>query len=306
MAYTSGAYYGRGGAGSPPQGRHPAAGAYDGPRPFGGGAATGGGADPGGASASAFYNHVRSSVHRTDGYGAGGAVPVPASAVGLGELHARLSALSAGHGPAGGDVAPHYPGAGTAAHIPAGSLVGGGLAHAPSTLTPPRGAGGGAAYQPPSSYTHGGGGGGGAAMMSPGGGGGGGGDDGGLTADELAALRVVELDSKVRVSADVSPAAGASPDELSPSKLNLQRLCDDATAKVFPKHVVFSRANGSPVVEIVIAELFELTEDDARHSLTFFLQRTSGVAVIEVVCANAAARGALYKIVCGKRNQLAG
>ena len=185
---------------------------------------------------------------------------------------------------------PHYPSAGTAAHIPAGSYVGGNVASTPSAVRSPS-RGGGPADQP----------------SAPNGAPPAAGDEGGLSAPELAALRVVELDSKVKVSADVSNRSASTPmEEMSPSKLTLQPLCDDATAKVFPKHVVFARANGSPVVEIVIGELFELTEDDTRHSLTFYLQRTSGVAVIEVACANAATRSALYKIVCAKRNQLDG
>jgi hypothetical protein len=128
--------------------------------------------------------------------------------------------------------------------------------------------------------------------------------DGGLSAEELTTLRVVELDCKVRVLADTTEHAVQDIAALSPSRLTMSVLCEDATVKIFPRHVVFSRPNGSPVVEIVILELFELTEDDGRGALTFYLQRVNGVAVISVATESAAARAVIYKLVCAKRNQL--
>lgn len=119
-------------------------------------------------------------------------------------------------------------------------------------------------------------------------------DDSGLTPAELDVLRVAELDAKVKVLADVSQRSTGE----------LTNLCDEAVVKVFPRHVVFSRPSGSPVVELVIAELFELTEDDAQQTLRFHLQRASGVTVIEVVTPSVAVRSALYKLVCSKRNAL--
>jgi hypothetical protein len=82
-------------------------------------------------------------------------------------------------------------------------------------------------------------------------------------------------------------------------------LCDEATVKVFPRHVVFARADGSPVAELVVAELFELTEDDPRGILVFHFERQSGEAgAIQVSCKSLQARSALYKLVCAKRNAL--
>ena len=132
-------------------------------------------------------------------------------------------------------------------------------------------------------------------------------NDTGLSEEEMSAIRVFEFDARVRVSADVRKPHDLEAANIvgNPSKLRLQSLCDDAIAKVFPKHVVFVRSDGSPVVEIVISELFELTEDDLRQSLTFHLQQQKGgIAVIEVVCANSSVRSALYKIIVAKRNFL--
>lgn len=118
---------------------------------------------------------------------------------------------------------------------------------------------------------------------------------GGLTEAEVAFLRVAEIDTKVAIFANVNV-------ERDPNAFT--RICDEASVKVFARHVVFSRADGGPVVELVIAELVELTEDDAKSSLQFHLEREAGSAVIEVVCKNAAARSTLYKLVCAKRNTL--
>lgn len=121
-------------------------------------------------------------------------------------------------------------------------------------------------------------------------------DGDGLTPNELEAIRVAEIDSKFSVSAAVSNDTS--------QPMTFTKLADETTVKVFPRHVVFSRVDGSPIVELVIAELFELTEDATKDSLSFHLQRASGTAVIEVSSASSAARSVLYKLVCAKRNAL--
>ena len=115
---------------------------------------------------------------------------------------------------------------------------------------------------------------------------------------EVECLRVVELEAKVSVLADLRTTADASPPQLT-------LICDDATVKIFPQHIVLSRPSGAPVVELVILELHELTEDDARNALDFVLKKPDGsVTVVEVQCASAVARSAIYKLVCSKRNLL--
>ena len=121
-----------------------------------------------------------------------------------------------------------------------------------------------------------------------------------LTSQEMECLRVVELDAHVAVSASVP--SGSNPNEAQPP---LQSLCDSAVVKIFPKHVVFSRSvNGSSVVELVIAELSELSEDTSRGALTFVLQKPTGSVIIEITCRNQIALSALYKMVCSKKNMI--
>jgi hypothetical protein len=116
-------------------------------------------------------------------------------------------------------------------------------------------------------------------------------NDDGLTGAEVDCIRVAELRAKVMV------AAGK------PGSMSV--LDKESTVKVFPHHVVFSRTDNTPVVEIVIAELFELTEDDARGALQFHLDRGQGRSVmIEVACSDPATLSLLYKLVCAKRNAL--
>jgi hypothetical protein len=128
-----------------------------------------------------------------------------------------------------------------------------------------------------------------------------------LLPQELQCLRSAELDSSVAVYADLRKgAAGGTTDAdstLPPPQLTL--LCEDASVKIFPQLVVLSRPNGSPLVEMVIAELNELTEDDSRGTLAFSLRKHDGsVTVVEVQCGSPAARSTLYKLVCSKRNLL--
>lgn len=127
-----------------------------------------------------------------------------------------------------------------------------------------------------------------------------------LTADELETLRVVELDDVFSVYATApssmppgTPTGGQAP--LPP----MQQLSDSCTAKVFPKHVVLAKTlNGAPVVELVIQELSELSEDTDRCSLTFVLAKPTGTALIEVCGRNPVALTAFYKLVCSKRNKI--
>jgi hypothetical protein len=127
-----------------------------------------------------------------------------------------------------------------------------------------------------------------------------------LTADELEALRVIELDDVFSVFAtapsSIPPGAQTSAQTPLPP---LQQLCDSCTAKVFPRHVVLAKTlNGAPVVELVIQELSELSEDTDRCSLTFVLAKPTGTALIEVCGRNPVALTAFYKLVCSKRNKI--
>lgn len=125
-------------------------------------------------------------------------------------------------------------------------------------------------------------------------------DDETLTQDELRALRVVELACPVSVSYGEVTSANASP----PSSMRL--LAEEATIKIYPRHVFLCRtANGSPVAEIVIAELSELSEDEEKGSLSFYLKKSGGdggLTVVEITCAEPHSRSAIYKLVCSRRS----
>lgn len=124
-----------------------------------------------------------------------------------------------------------------------------------------------------------------------------------LTQAEMEALRVVELDATVRLFASASTAAPSSSGANAAPPLTL--ISEAASVKVFPRHLFFSQlGGGAPLVELVIQELVELTEDAARGSLLFTLRKASGVSVVEVVCPSAPARSALYKLVCAKRGAI--
>jgi hypothetical protein len=153
-----------------------------------------------------------------------------------------------------------------------------------------------------------------------------------VDATELVAARVVELDGDVAVfaqdgaAASAAPAAGGNPDAPSASVGPAAQpvlICPSATVKIFARHVVAARSDtGAPVAELVIAELFQLTEDEGANSVTFFLgpvleaseasrsasyTSASVVAastVVEMRCSTPAQRRALYKLVCARRSAI--
>jgi hypothetical protein len=113
-----------------------------------------------------------------------------------------------------------------------------------------------------------------------------------LSEREILHLKVVEFSTPVKVFAEIDP--GASP----------RLLCDAATVKVFPKHVVLSRPNGAPVAELVLQELNELSEDDAQGTIEFKLRKPKGgeSTTVQLICPVADCRSAIYKMVCLKRS----
>lgn len=124
-------------------------------------------------------------------------------------------------------------------------------------------------------------------------------DDETLTPAELRSLRMIEIAAPVRVMLG----------ELHHPPKPMQLLADEANMRIFPRHVFISRPhNGAPVAEIVIMELSELTEDEQRGTLSFCIRKPNDLTttVVEVYCADAAARSAMYKIVCSKRSALEG
>lgn len=126
-------------------------------------------------------------------------------------------------------------------------------------------------------------------------------DDEVLTAEELRCLRVVELAWPVSVAYGEQRTSDASP-------TSLRQLAEEATIKIYPRHVFLCRAaNGAPVAEIVIAELSELSEDEEKGSLSFFLKKSGGdggFTVVEITCADALSRSAIYKLVCNRRSTI--
>eukprot|EP00744_Colponema_vietnamica_P014298 GILI01020016.1.p1 GENE.GILI01020016.1~~GILI01020016.1.p1 ORF type:complete len:274 (+),score=52.33 GILI01020016.1:90-911(+) len=135
-----------------------------------------------------------------------------------------------------------------------------------------------------------------------------------LTEEEMASLRVIELERHVRVLAelpvstararhnqqfDVQPSNRAPP----PSH-DLSVIGDDAIVKIYPKHVVLTKSNGVPLVEFVIAELCEINEHEQLHALDFCLRQKDGSkTVIQIRCPHEPTRSAIYKLVCSKRLQ---
>jgi hypothetical protein len=122
-------------------------------------------------------------------------------------------------------------------------------------------------------------------------------DDETLTPAELRALRMIEIAAPVRVLLG----------ELHHPPKPMQLLADEANVRIFPRHVFISRPhNGAPIAEIVIMELSELTEDEQRGTLSFCIRKPNDLTttVVEVYCADAASRSAMYKIVCSKRSAL--
>lgn len=119
-----------------------------------------------------------------------------------------------------------------------------------------------------------------------------------LSPAELRSLKMVEF------AAPVCVLLG----ELQHPPRPLQLLAEEANVKIFPRHVYISRPpNGSPIAEIVILELSELTEDANKGTLTFYIRRASNAStttIVELRCSDPAARSAMYKIVCSKRSAL--
>lgn len=122
-------------------------------------------------------------------------------------------------------------------------------------------------------------------------------DDETLTPAELRSLRMVEIALPVRVLLG----------ELTHPPKPLQLLAEEANLKIFPRHVYISRAqNGAPIAEIVILELNELTEDENKGSLSFFIKKANSptTTIVEIQCSDAPTRSVMYKIVCAKRAAL--
>ena len=121
-----------------------------------------------------------------------------------------------------------------------------------------------------------------------------------LTGEELRALRVVEL------AWPVSVAYGEQSDAAAPAPL--RQLADEATIKIYPRHVFLCRTtNGAPVAEIVIAELSELSEDEEKGTLSFYLKKSGGdggLTIVEITCADPPSRSAIYKLICSRRSTI--
>ncbi|RNF07643.1 putative antigenic protein [Trypanosoma rangeli] len=119
-------------------------------------------------------------------------------------------------------------------------------------------------------------------------------DDERLTPQEMASLRVIELAVPAAVYAQLEPGA------------SLVEVCAQATVKLFPSHLVLLRPDGVAAVELVIGELYELNEDESACALDCIVQArgTTRQQLIRLTCADAIARGALFKLLCARRTQL--
>ena len=158
-----------------------------------------------------------------------------------------------------------------------------------------------------------------------------------LTEEELACLRVIEIEHHVRVLAQlptstararhnekyglgdaVAAAMGGPSSSHAVAQADLTVIGDDAIVKIYPRHVVLTRAGGGPLVEFVIAELSEIIEREEVNGLDFVLKQRRGggggnghdeppprTTVIQIQCPHEPSRSAIYKIVCAKRTQLA-
>ncbi|RNF00898.1 putative antigenic protein [Trypanosoma conorhini] len=119
-------------------------------------------------------------------------------------------------------------------------------------------------------------------------------DDDRLTPQEMSILRVVEFAVPVVVHAQLEPGA------------SLVEVCEEATVKLFPSHLVLIRPDGVAAVELVIGELYELNEDEGASALDCIVQArgTTRRQLIRLTCTDAIARGALFKLLCARRTQL--
>lgn len=136
-----------------------------------------------------------------------------------------------------------------------------------------------------------------------------------LTEEEMSSLRVIELERHVRVLAELpmSTARARHNEQFGvqvsnrgpPPSHDLSVIGDDAIVKIYPKHVVLTKSNGVPLVEFVIAELFEINEHEHLHALDFCLRQKDGNStVIQIQCPHEPTRSAIYKLVCSKRVQV--
>ncbi len=245
------------------------------------------------ASCSPVYIRMRNAVvARPQRAGAASA----ASDVPLSELQRRLQMLSSSIARGGNPTGSSLPGQGMPSSAALANLA---------TPAPLSGAGGAAAA---------------AADANAAGAGGGGTDamrqqymeqaeaeDESLRVRDLLPVRVIELEEGVQLRAS-SDAAMAADSGRAPS---MDLVCTDARVKIFAKHVVAARADsGAPVAELVLEELFQLSEDADTNSLTFFLgprptadgKSVAASTIVEFRCQSLAQLRTLYKMISLRRS----
>lgn len=132
-------------------------------------------------------------------------------------------------------------------------------------------------------------------------------DEEAIRAQDLFPVRVIELEDSVELRANTdikyTSTEGRPP--------NMELVCADARVKIFTKHVVAARADsGAPVAELVLEELFQLSEDEDTHSLLFFLgpkpagdgKSIAATTIVEFRCQNVEQLRCLYKMVSIRRS----
>ena len=132
-------------------------------------------------------------------------------------------------------------------------------------------------------------------------------DEEALRVADLLPVRVIELEDSVELRANTDSAYTST--EGRPPNMDL--VCADARVKIFARHVVAARADsGAPVAELVLEELFQLSEDEGTNSLLFFLgprpagdgRSIAASTIVEFKCQSLAQLRSLYKLVSIRRS----
>lgn len=132
-------------------------------------------------------------------------------------------------------------------------------------------------------------------------------DEEALRVPDILPVRVIELEDTVELRANTD--ANYSSTEGRPPNMDL--VCANARVKIFQKYVCAARADsGDAVAELVLEELFQLSEDEETCSLTFFLgpkpsadgRSIAASTIVEFRCQTVEQLRCLYRIVSIRRS----
>lgn len=132
-------------------------------------------------------------------------------------------------------------------------------------------------------------------------------DEEALRVPDILPVRVIELEDTVELRANTDSNFSAT--EGRPPNMDL--VCANARVKIFQKYVCAARSDsGDAVAELVLDELFQLSEDEETFSLTFYLgpkpsadgRSIAASTIVEFRCQTLEQLRCLYKIVSIRRS----